>query len=164
MKLIKCTLFALLVLCALPSMAADNQMTIDEALQQQADNARAKAVAKEEAKAQGKICEIMGNDCQKVADLLYEIFIWKDAFDIDMDSFFKGKSPCSRAIVDKKYAKKLKKMNIHEICFSRRRDGGTTDLSFADGSKLRFPAFGRGTPIVFQNDQTFSLEWPVEEE
>lgn len=163
-KLIKCTLFALMVFSSLPIIAADNQIKInDDVLQQQADNAREKAKAKEEAIAQGRLCEILGNDCQKVADLLYEVFMLEEAFDIDVDSFFKDKRPCSKAIIDKKYAKKLKKMNIQEICFSRRRDGGTTDLLFSDGSQLRFPAFRRGNPVVFQNTQTFSLQWPLEE-
>jgi len=110
------------------------------------------------------VCEIVGNNCQEVVNLLYEIFMVPgNGYKLD----FSNNS--SKLTIHEPYAAQLKEMGIKVKHFSRMRDGGTTYVYLADGTEVYFDNnISHGTledpTVTFSNGKKFSLQWPAPKE
>ncbi len=128
-KLLKYVIVLLVALMMVPGIGmAKRHQTTDDSLQ--------KALVEAETQAQKEICKIAENDCQKVVDLLYEIFMVQDyerGYDIVDEGDWNYK-----VVVLEPYATQLKKMNLSVLNFDRMRDGGSTALLLSDGTKVFF--------------------------
>ena len=91
----------------------------------------------QQAAAEAKICKIKGNDCQKVVDLLYEIFMGED--DDKYDLVDEGDWDY-KVVIHEPYATQLKNMDISVLGYDHWRGdiGGSTILQLSDGTKVFF--------------------------